>query len=98
MTGHLLGAGAIEGIVCVKAIEEDLFLNHWIRKPDPECDLDYVPNVGRKQEIHYALSNSLDLEDIMPHYCLKICGLKEVPMDYSNRQLMKAMNETGDPS
>jgi len=61
MTGHLLGAaGAIEGIVCVKAIEEG-FIPPTIgyEKPDPECDLDYVPNVGRKQEIHYALSNSL---------------------------------------
>ncbi|NLM47450.1 MAG: beta-ketoacyl-[acyl-carrier-protein] synthase II, partial [Epulopiscium sp.] len=27
--------------------------------PDPECDLDYVPNIGRKQELNYALSNSL---------------------------------------
>jgi 3-oxoacyl-[acyl-carrier-protein] synthase II len=61
MTGHLLGAaGAIEGIVCVKALEEG-FIPPTIgyQKPDPECDLDYVPNVGRKQELHYALSNSL---------------------------------------
>ncbi|KAE9636102.1 beta-ketoacyl-ACP synthase II [Defluviitalea raffinosedens] len=61
MTGHLLGAaGAIEGIVCVKAIEEG-FIPPTIgyKKPDPECDLDYVPNIGRKQEIQYALSNSL---------------------------------------
>lgn len=61
MTGHLLGAaGAIEGIVCVKALEEG-FIPPTIgyQKPDSECDLDYVPNVGRKQELHYALSNSL---------------------------------------
>lgn len=61
MTGHLLGAaGAIEGIVCIKAIEEG-FIPPTIgyEKPDPECDLDYVPNAGRKQELNYALSNSL---------------------------------------
>ncbi|NLM13151.1 MAG: beta-ketoacyl-ACP synthase II [Epulopiscium sp.] len=61
MTGHLLGAaGAIEGIVCIKAIEEG-FIPPTIgyEKLDPECDLDYVPNAGRKQELNYALSNSL---------------------------------------
>ncbi|WP_058485888.1 beta-ketoacyl-ACP synthase II [Defluviitalea phaphyphila] len=61
MTGHLLGAaGAIEGIVCVKAIEEG-FIPPTIgyRNPDPECDLDYVPNVGREEKVEYALSNSL---------------------------------------
>lgn len=61
MTGHLLGAaGAIEGIICVKALE-DGFIPPTIgySVPDPECDLDYVPNVGRKSELQYALSNSL---------------------------------------
>ncbi|MCJ7854730.1 beta-ketoacyl-ACP synthase II [Lachnospiraceae bacterium NSJ-143] len=61
MTGHLLGAaGAIEAIVCVKAIEEN-FAPPTINldTPDEECDLDYVPNVGRNMEIKYALSNSL---------------------------------------
>lgn len=61
MTGHLLGAaGAIEGIVCVKALEEG-FIPPTIgyEKPDAECDLDYVPNKGRSQELNYALSNSL---------------------------------------
>lgn len=62
MTGHLLGAaGAIEAIACVKALEEG-FLPPTINyhTPDEECDLDYIPNVGREaKEAEYALSNSL---------------------------------------
>lgn len=60
MTGHLLGAaGAIEAIITAKAISEG-FLPPTInyRTPDVECDLDYVPNQGRKATINYALSNS----------------------------------------
>ncbi len=61
MTGHLLGAaGAIEAIACVKALEEGFIpptINY--ETPDEECDLDYVPNMGRKADIKYALSNSL---------------------------------------
>lgn len=62
MTGHLLGAaGAIEAIACVKALQEG-FLPPTInyKNPDPACDLDYIPNVGRKvEDARYALSNSL---------------------------------------
>ena len=61
MTGHLLGAaGAIEAIACIKALEEG-FLPPTIgyEQKDEACDLDYVPNVGRKADIKYALSNSL---------------------------------------
>ena len=61
MTGHLLGAaGAIEAIACVKALEEGFIpptINY--ETPDEECDLDYVPNTGRKADIKYALSSSL---------------------------------------
>lgn len=61
MTGHLLGAaGAVESIVCLKALDEGFIpatLNLNIK--DEECDLDYVSNKGRKKEIKYALSNSL---------------------------------------
>lgn len=61
MTGHLLGgAGGIEAIVIAKAVEED-FVPPTIgyEHPDEECPLDYVPNVGRKKQVRYALSNSL---------------------------------------
>ncbi len=61
MTGHLLGAsGAIEAIVCIKALEEG-FVPATIgySVPDEECDLDYVPNVGRVKQLKYAISNSL---------------------------------------
>ncbi len=61
MTGHLLGAaGGIEAIFSVKAISEGMIpptIN--IETPDPECDLDYVPNVARKQDVYAVLSNSL---------------------------------------
>lgn len=61
MTGHLLGAaGGVELIVCALATTEDLVpptINY--QEPDPECDLDYVPNVARKVPVRLALSNSL---------------------------------------
>lgn len=60
MTGHLLGAaGGIETVATALAVENDLIpptINYEV--PDPECDLDYVPNVARKKTINYALSNS----------------------------------------
>ena len=61
MTGHLLGAaGAVETVILAKALE-DGFIPATIgyQVPDPECDLDIVPNVGRKAELHYGMSNSL---------------------------------------
>ena len=60
-TGHLLGAaGAVEAIACIKAMEDN-FLPPTIgyKVKDEECDLDIVPNKGRKKEINYAMSNSL---------------------------------------
>lgn len=61
MTGHLLGAaGGIESAVCSLAVLEDYVpatIN--FNEADPLCDLDYVPNVGRKQTVKYALTNSL---------------------------------------
>jgi 3-oxoacyl-[acyl-carrier-protein] synthase II len=61
MTGHLLGAaGAIELIATVMAIINGIIpptTNYEF--PDPECDLDYVPNIARKQDVNFALSNSL---------------------------------------
>lgn len=61
MTGHLLGgAGSIEAVVCVKALQEGFIpATVGLENPDEELDLDYVPNVGRKKELKYVLSNSL---------------------------------------
>ncbi len=60
MTGHLLGAaGAVELIACVKAIETGIVpptIN--LENPDPQCDLDYVPNKAREVKVDVALSNS----------------------------------------
>jgi 3-oxoacyl-[acyl-carrier-protein] synthase II len=60
MTGHLLGAaGGIEAIFCVLAIRDQVApptIN--LASPDPQCDLDYVPNTARKMKINVALSNS----------------------------------------
>jgi 3-oxoacyl-[acyl-carrier-protein] synthase II len=61
MIGHLLGAaGAVEAVICIKAIENDFIpATIGLTVPDEECDLDYVPNIGRKAKISYAMSNSL---------------------------------------
>ena len=61
MTGHLLGAaGAIEAIVCAKALEEGILPpTVGYETPDEECDLDYVTEGARKADVKYALSNSL---------------------------------------
>ncbi|MCM3706877.1 MULTISPECIES: beta-ketoacyl-ACP synthase II [Cytobacillus] len=61
MTGHLLGAaGGIEAIFTVLAMKEGILpptIN--LENPDPECDLDYIPNMAREKEITAAMSNSL---------------------------------------
>lgn len=61
MTGHLLGAaGAIEAVITAMALKDGILpptINHI--NPDPECDLDYVPNKSRPADIKYALSNAL---------------------------------------
>jgi 3-oxoacyl-[acyl-carrier-protein] synthase II len=60
MTGHLLGAaGGIEAVACVLALHHGILpptINY--ETPDPDCDLDYVPNQARKQDIDVALSNA----------------------------------------
>ena len=60
MHGHPLGAGGgIEAVACIKAMEEN-----WmpptigLDDPDPDCDLDYIPNVGREKKLNYTMSNS----------------------------------------
>lgn len=60
MTGHLLGAaGGVEAVISVKSIEEGIVpatMNY--DTPDEECDLDYVPNEARKQNVNVVMSNS----------------------------------------
>lgn len=61
MTGHLLGgAGGVEAVFCVQALQNG-FIPPTVgyKNPDPECDLDYVPNKGREADLQYVLSNSL---------------------------------------
>jgi 3-oxoacyl-[acyl-carrier-protein] synthase II len=59
-TGHMLGAaGAVEMVVCAKAVQTDTVpptINYEI--PDPECDLDYVPNTARQLKVNTAVNNS----------------------------------------
>jgi 3-oxoacyl-[acyl-carrier-protein] synthase II len=61
--GHTFGAaGAIEGMMCVLALHEGVLpptINY--RNPDPECDLDYVPNEAREAQVEVALSNAMGL-------------------------------------
>jgi 3-oxoacyl-[acyl-carrier-protein] synthase II len=63
VTGHCFGAaGAIEALMCVRAVYDGVLpptMNY--EHPDPECDLDYVPNVARKARIDVALSNAMGL-------------------------------------
>jgi 3-oxoacyl-[acyl-carrier-protein] synthase II len=63
MMGHTFGAaGAIEAMMCVLAIHDGVLpptIN--LRNPDPECDLDYVPNEAREAKIDVALSNAMGL-------------------------------------
>ena len=61
MTGHMLGAaGSMEAIFCIKAMQEGILpptTNYEV--PDPDCDLDYIPNEPRRADIQYAMSNSM---------------------------------------
>ena len=60
MSGHLMGgAGAIESIFCLQAMNTGVIpptINY--ETPDPECDLDYVPNEAREAQVDYAMTNS----------------------------------------
>ena len=60
MTGHMMGAtGALEAIFCVQAVRQGAIppTIHY-QEPDPECDLDYVPNQARQKEVGVAISNA----------------------------------------
>jgi 3-oxoacyl-(acyl-carrier-protein) synthase len=60
MTGHMMGAtGALETIICVQAVKNNVLpptINYV--EPDPECDLDYVPNESREADTKVAISNA----------------------------------------
>jgi 3-oxoacyl-(acyl-carrier-protein) synthase len=60
MTGHLLGAaGALEALICIKILQDGILpptINY--EHPDPECDLDYVPNQARRVKVQNIMSNS----------------------------------------
>ncbi len=60
MTGHALGgAGAVEAVASIKTIlKNEIHPTINLHNPDPECDLDYVPNVSRKQQVDTVMSNS----------------------------------------
>jgi 3-oxoacyl-(acyl-carrier-protein) synthase len=60
MTGHLMGAtGAVEAIFCVQVVREGILppTIHY-QTPDPECDLDYIPNQAREKKVDLAISNA----------------------------------------
>jgi 3-oxoacyl-[acyl-carrier-protein] synthase II len=60
MTGHMMGAtGALEAVFCVKVVQNNILppTIHY-ETPDPECDLDYIPNEARQRQVHIAISNS----------------------------------------
>lgn len=73
MTGHMLGAaGGVESIVCAYTIKEQIIpptINY--RNPDPECDLDYVPNAARRSRVRFALSNSFGFGGHNATLCFK---------------------------
>ena len=63
MVGHMMGAaGAVEAVACVMTIKDGI-IHPTINQetPDPDCDLDYVPNEARKADVNVALSNSFGL-------------------------------------
>jgi len=63
MVGHALGGGgAIEAVACVKTITDGIIhptINYEV--PDPDCDLDYVPNVAREADVQATMSHSFGL-------------------------------------
>lgn len=73
MTGHLLGAaGGVESVVCALAIRDGILpptINYTT--PDPDCDLDYVPNVARPGKIRACLNNSLGFGGHNATLCFK---------------------------
>lgn len=73
MTGHLLGAaGGVESVVCALVLRDDVIpptINY--HTPDPECDLDYVPNTARQAKVRACLNNSLGFGGHNATLCFK---------------------------
>ena len=61
MTGHLLGASAAVGsIFAIKAVTDDFIVpTIGYKNPDPDCDLDITPNIGKQREVRASICNSL---------------------------------------
>ena len=80
MLGHAMGAsGTIEAIVCILAIRDGVVpptINYEI--PDPDCDLDYIPNEARSHQVKVALSNSFGLGG--QNACLIIKAYQDTPL------------------
>jgi 3-oxoacyl-[acyl-carrier-protein] synthase II len=78
MTGHLMGAGgALEAVFCVLALRDGIMpptINY--ETPDPECDLDYVPNRSRHKPLKHILSNSFGFGG--HNACLVLSGPAEL--------------------
>lgn len=76
MTGHMLGAaGAVEAIACVLAVKEDTVPpTIGYKEPDPDCDLDYVPNQARSAPVELALSASLGFGGHNAYLAFKKCN------------------------
>lgn len=77
VTGHMMGgAGAIEAIFCLKALQEQIIPPTWhYETPDPDCDLDYVPNAPRPTPLTVTMSNSFGLGG--QNACLVISQVEE---------------------
>ena len=75
MMGHLLGAaGGVEaGLIALALRDQVIPPTANYEKPDPECDLDYVPNAARRVEMSYALSNSFGFGGTNAALLLKRC-------------------------
>jgi 3-oxoacyl-[acyl-carrier-protein] synthase II len=76
MTGHMMGAtGALEAIFCVQAVREGILppTIHY-QTPDPDCDLDYIPNKAREKKVEVAISNAFGFGGHNAVLVIRKCG------------------------
>jgi 3-oxoacyl-[acyl-carrier-protein] synthase II len=88
LTGHCLAAaGAIGAVACALGLEKGVIPPTWnLQTPDPECDLDYVPNQPRKQLIKVALNNAYAFGG--NNACVVLSRLKRRNVDEGNEELL----------